>query len=62
MLKKHNEQMKNSISKILTFTLVIILSGCAATYRPIDPPSLNYNSHDFQDGIGFSYKYDVLRE
>nr|MDQ3394479.1 hypothetical protein [Bacteroidota bacterium] len=42
--------------------LVIILSGCAATYRPIDPPSLNYNSHDFQDGIGFSYKYDVLRE
>ena len=23
---------------------------------------MNYNSHDFQDGVGISYKYDVLRE
>jgi hypothetical protein len=54
--------MKKMISKILTFTFVIILSGCAASYRPINPPTLNYNSHDLQDGIGLSYKYDVLRE
>ncbi len=54
--------MKKTISKILTFTFVIILSGCAATYKPINPPTLNYNSHDLQDGIWLSYKYDVLRE
>jgi hypothetical protein len=54
--------MKKSILKILTFTFVIILTGCAASYRPINPPTLNYNAHDLQDGIGFSYKYDVLRE
>ena len=46
----------------MTFTFVIILSGCAATYRPINPPTLIYNSHDLQAGIGLSYKYDVLRE
>ncbi|MFO7657295.1 MAG: hypothetical protein R6W78_09525 [Bacteroidales bacterium] len=54
--------MKKAISKILTFTFVILLSGCAATYKPINPPRLNYTSHDLQDGIGLSYKHDVLRE
>ncbi len=38
------------------------LVGCAAIYKPINPPSLNYNSHDLQDGIGLSYKYNVLLE
>lgn len=54
--------MEKSISKLLTLASVIILSSCAATYKPINPPTLNYNSHDLQDGIGLSYKYDVLRE
>lgn len=54
--------MKKSISKLLILTSLIILSGCAASYRPINPPAINYNAHDLQDGIGFSYRYDVLRE
>lgn len=54
--------MKKSKLNFLTFTLVILLSGCAATYKPINPPALNYNSHDTQDGIALAYKYDVLRE
>lgn len=54
--------MKNTISKILTLALVIILSGCAAKYRSINPQTIYYNSHDSQDGISLSYKHDVLRE
>jgi len=54
--------MKKAILKVLIFTYVIFLGGCASGYRTINPPSLNYNSHDLQDGIGLSYKYDVLQE
>lgn len=54
--------MTRSFSILLTLTGVIFLSGCAATYRPINPPTLNYDSHDLYDGVGLSYKYDVLRE
>jgi hypothetical protein len=54
--------MKKAILRNLILTFALILTGCAASYRPIDPPSLNYDSHVFQDGIGLSYKYDVLRE
>ena len=54
--------MKNSITKMLAFICLIILSGCAASYRQINPPALVYNSHDLQDGISVSYKYDVLQE
>ena len=54
--------MKKSISTLLTLISVIILSGCASTYKPINPSTLNYNAHDLQDGIALSYKYDVLRE
>lgn len=43
--------MKKSIFKISTITIVILLTGCAATYTPINPPTVNYNSHDIQDGI-----------
>lgn len=54
--------MKYTIAKILTLTSIIVLTGCAAVYQPINPQSLSYTSLDLQDGIGFSYKYDVLRE
>jgi hypothetical protein len=54
--------MKNLLEKTLIITLVLVLTGCAASYKPINPPTLNYNSHDLQDGIQFSYKHDVLQE
>jgi len=54
--------MKRLISKAMILMYSIFLVGCAAIYKPINPPSLNYISHDLQDGIGFSYKYDVLLE
>ncbi len=48
------------ISKSLILICSIFIISCAVNYRPIDPPTINNNSHDFQDGIGISYKYDVL--
>jgi len=55
-------QMRKSISRILVFTFAIFISGCAASYTPINPAFLHYNSHDTSNGIELSYKYDVLRE
>jgi len=46
----------------MIITIVIFFGGCAASYRPINPPLLNYTAHDSKDGIGLSYKYDVLIE
>ncbi len=54
--------MKKTFAKFTPLILLIVLSGCAASYRPINPTTLNYNSHDMQDGIALSYKYDVLKE
>ena len=42
--------------------LVFFLAGCAAGYKPINPQSILYPSYDLQNGITFSYKYDVLVE
>ncbi len=54
--------MKNSVLKITAFLIVVISSGCASVYKPINPPVINYQSHDLKDGISLSYKYDVLNE
>ena len=54
--------MKKLTFSILTILTIVLISGCASSYRNINPPSINYNSHDISDGISFSYKYDVLRE
>jgi len=54
--------MEKIILKSFILISSILLIGCAATYKPINPPSVKYNSFAFQDGIEFSYKYDVLRE
>jgi hypothetical protein len=54
--------MTNTITKIFAIAIVFILSGCAASYKPIYPVSLNYDSHQSEDGVELSYKYDVLRQ
>ncbi len=54
--------MKNQMFKLPVLLLALLLSSCAATYKPLRPERLNYNAHDVQDGISLSYKYDVLRE
>jgi len=54
--------MKNLISQFLIIISFLVLCGCAATYKNVNPPSINYSSHDLQDGISLSYRYDILRE
>jgi len=54
--------MKKLIPVLMLFAISMLLTGCAAYYRPIYPPALNYNNLDVAEGISFSYKYDVLRE
>jgi len=54
--------MRNLIFKTLSILTIALLSGCASVYKPIYPPRINYTSHDLNDGISLSYKYDVLRE
>ena len=47
---------------IFIIVIALILCSCAATYKPIMPENLNYTSNNLDDGILFSYKYDVLFE
>ncbi|MDD4972626.1 MAG: hypothetical protein PHT07_24610 [Paludibacter sp.] len=54
--------MKKQFFGILMISFALVLGGCAATYKSIDPPTLNYTAHDLQNGIKLSYKFDVLRE
>lgn len=54
--------MKKVILHSLLVIVVFVFGGCAATYKNIDPPALNYSAHDLQDGISLSYKHNVLRE
>lgn len=54
--------MKHQLLKSLFLICFIFLAGCASTYKPINPQALYYTAHDLQDGISFSYKFDVLRE
>jgi len=58
----NNLSMNKPISKILVLAIIIVLTGCAATYRPINPSTINYNAHELQDGISLAYRYEVLRE
>ena len=39
-----------------------LLFSCASSYKTINPERLNYTANNLDDGILFSYKYDVLFE
>lgn len=54
--------MKTNISRAFVLAFTIFFVSCASSYRPINPPTVYYDSHDLKDGVKLSYKYDVLRE
>jgi hypothetical protein len=56
------KKMKKLLLQTLLLIFALIASGCASSYKAINPPRLNYSAHDLQVGISLSYKYDVLRE
>jgi hypothetical protein len=54
--------MKKLLLKTTILISIIYFGGCASGYRRINPEAVYFATHDLQDGISLSYKYDVLRE
>jgi hypothetical protein len=54
--------MKKTLLQITLAFLVVFMSGCAASYKAINPTHLYYSAHSMRDGIEISYKYNVLQE
>jgi hypothetical protein len=38
-----------------------IFTGCASSYKPIDPRTANYGNKLTESNVEFSYQYDILR-
>ncbi len=54
--------MKKSLLSFVLFLVVLLGSGCAASYKAINPRELYFTAHSMRDGIEVSYKYNVLQE
>lgn len=50
------------MKKILLLSLAILISNCAGSYKPILPPSLTYPTVVDNNGIKYSYRYNVLAD
>lgn len=54
--------MKKIFIQATILFLVLFISGCASTYKAINPPQLYYTAHSSRDSILISYKYNVLQQ
>jgi len=54
--------MKKLICRIYLLTAIMALTGCAASYHPIIPPTLQYSAHELSGNVKLSYRYNVLTE
>ncbi len=54
--------MKKIFIQATILFLLFLISGCASTYKAINPPQLYYTAHSSRDSILISYKYNVLQE
>jgi len=54
--------MKKIFIQVILLLSVLFMSGCAATYKAINPTQLYYTAHTSRDNILISYKYNVLQE
>ncbi|MCB0492851.1 MAG: hypothetical protein KDC93_10590 [Cyclobacteriaceae bacterium] len=50
------------IRSITLLLATIFLFSCASSYKPILPQQMTYTSLEGNEGIGYSYRYNVLRE
>jgi len=52
-------------TKILNFSsvflIVVLFVGCASAYKPVKPMSVYYSNNNINDGISYTYQYDVLQ-
>lgn len=54
--------MKKIFIQTIILLSVLLISGCASTYKAINPRQLYYTAHSSRDGVLISYKYNVLQE
>jgi hypothetical protein len=54
--------MKKTLFIVMTIALVLILSGCASSYKPINPMALNFDTKQESENIEFKYSYNVLQQ
>ncbi len=54
--------MKKIFIQTIILISVLFMSGCAASYKAINPTQLYYTAHTSRDNIQISYKYNVLQE
>ena len=54
--------MKKIFIQSFILIFVLFMSGCAASYKAINPTQLYYTAHSSRDSIQISYKYNVLQE
>ena len=59
---KRNNKIKFYEEYLYNCNCINFMLMWTATYKPIMPENLNYTSNNLDDGILFSYKYDVLFE
>lgn len=50
------------MKKLLLLSLVVLISNCAGSYRPIAPHSLTYPVSEERDGLKYSYRFNVLAD
>jgi len=54
--------MKNLVLKGLAAAGLFLLIGCASTYKEINPSTIKFSLNDTQEGIGLSYRHDILMD
>lgn len=54
--------MQQALRNLFFFFLLVWISGCASVYHPIEPLIVSYQAPEYTDSIGFSYRYELLRE
>ncbi len=54
--------MKKTFIQTIILLSVFFMSGCAASYKAINPTQLYYTAHSSRDNIQISYKYNVLQD
>ncbi len=54
--------MKKIFIQTIILLAVLFTTGCASTYKAINPRQLYYTAHSSKDSLLISYKYNVLQE
>jgi hypothetical protein len=55
-------EVENPAMRYCIYALLLILSGCASSYKPLRPNATYYPTTNTESGLEFSYKLGVLRE